>query len=115
MNELLKNLETLRIDVSLECAYCDPTGALEREYNRANEMLDECIEYAKDYLNVYCVERTDRTSWCQDYKMIVVAKDKLCAERTARLRSEDFKKATLEVTEIDLTKEAVISVENTGA
>ena len=66
-------------------------------------------------MNVYCIERTDRCSWCQDYKMIVVAENELCAEKAARLRSEDFRKAPLEVTEIDLTKEAVISVENTGA
>ena len=73
------------------------------------------MDLYNENLNVYCVERTDRYSWCEDYKMIVVAENELCAERAARLRSYDFRKALLKVTEIDLTQGAVISVENTGA
>ena len=65
-------------------------------------------------MKVFSVGRTDKISWCQDYKMIVVAENQLCAERAARLRSEDFKKAPLKVIEIDLNKEAVVSIENTG-
>lgn len=41
---ILANLESLRIDVNSECQYRDPTGGLREKYERANEMLDECIE-----------------------------------------------------------------------
>ena len=41
---ILANLESLRIDVDSECQYRDPTGCLREKYERANEMLDECIE-----------------------------------------------------------------------
>ena len=47
--ELFENLESLRIDVDLECQYRDPTGVLRDKYTEANEMLDECIEYVKEY------------------------------------------------------------------
>lgn len=66
-------------------------------------------------MNVYSIEKTGKITWCEDYKMIVVAEDPLHAERAARLRSLDFRKASLKVTEINLDEEAVISIENTGA
>lgn len=49
-NKLLNNLESLRIDVDAETMYCDPTGELRERYIRANEMLDDCISYIKEYL-----------------------------------------------------------------
>lgn len=49
MNEIVERLETNRINVDLECAYRDPTGSLRREYERANDMLDDCIESVKTY------------------------------------------------------------------
>ena len=47
--EIIQYLESNRIDVDLECAYRDPTGLLRREYERANSMLDNCIESVKAY------------------------------------------------------------------
>jgi hypothetical protein len=66
-------------------------------------------------MKVYKVERTNKISWCEDVLMVVVAEDELHAERCARLKSDDFRRAPLKVTEVDLETEAVISVENTGA
>ena len=51
MGELLMNLESLRINVDAACQYCDPTGVLREKYERANEMLDDCIEYVKAYFD----------------------------------------------------------------
>ena len=66
-------------------------------------------------MNVYVIDRTDKTSWCEDYKAVVVAKDKLHAERFARIHIDDFRKAKLEVREISLDEEQILSVENVGA
>ena len=49
LDKLIKSLEALRIDVDVECAYCDPTGALQDKYNRANEMLDDCIDCVRQF------------------------------------------------------------------
>ena len=66
-------------------------------------------------MKVFRVDKKDRISWCMDYSMIVIAKDELHAERCARLNSDDFKKAKLEVTEINLNTEQCVLVANTGA
>ena len=66
-------------------------------------------------MKVFRVDKKDRISWCMDYSMIVIAKDELHAERCARLNSDDFKKAKLEVTEINLDTEQCVLVANTGA
>ncbi len=50
-NKLLEELEALRIDVVAECQYRDPTGALQDKYERANEMLDDCIDCVRKYFN----------------------------------------------------------------
>ena len=50
-----------------------------------------------------------------DYSMVVIAEDELHAERCARLKSDDFKKAKLEVTEINLDTEQCVLVANIGA
>jgi len=47
--------------------------------------------------------------------MAVLATDELHAERMARWSSEDFKKAKLKVTEVDITKEQMIMKANTGS
>lgn len=44
--KLLATLESLRIDIDSEC-YNDSTGALRDKYQRANEMLDDCISVIK--------------------------------------------------------------------
>lgn len=44
--KLLATLESLRIDIDSEC-YNDSTGALRDKYQRANEMLDDCISTIK--------------------------------------------------------------------
>ena len=66
-------------------------------------------------MKVFRVNKKDKLSWCMDYSMVVIAKDELHAERCARLNSDDFKKAKLEVTEIDLDTEQCVLVANTGA
>ena len=50
-SKLLEELEALRIDVVTECQYRDPTGALQDKYERANEMLDDCIDCVRKYFN----------------------------------------------------------------
>lgn len=47
--ELTLMMDAMRIDVDAECAYCDPMGVLERVYQRANEMLDDCISIVRGY------------------------------------------------------------------
>ena len=66
-------------------------------------------------MKVFRVNKKDKISWCMDYSMVVIAKDELHAERCARLNSDDFKKAKLEVTEINLDMEQCVLVANTGA
>jgi len=66
-------------------------------------------------MKVFRVNKKDKISWCMDYSMVVIAKDELHAERCARLNSDDFKKAKLEVTEINLDTEQCVLVANTGA
>ena len=66
-------------------------------------------------MKVFRVNKKDKISWCMDYPMVVIAKDELHAERCARLNSDDFKKAKLEVTEINLDTEQCVLVANTGA
>ena len=66
-------------------------------------------------MKVFRVNKKDKISWCMDYSMVVIAKDELHAERCARLNSDDFKKAKLEVTEINLDTEQCVIVANTGA
>ena len=66
-------------------------------------------------MKVFRVNKKDKISWCMDYSMIIIAKDELHAERCARLNSDDFKKAKLEVTEINLDTEQCVLVANTGA
>jgi len=66
-------------------------------------------------MKCFKVKRTDKISWVEDFAMVVIAEDELNAERVARWESDDFRKAELKVTEIDMEKEQVIMVENTGA
>ncbi len=54
IDEILESMESLRIDVDAETQYCDPTGELCRRYERANEMLDECISIVKKYCDQKC-------------------------------------------------------------
>lgn len=67
-------------------------------------------------MKVFVIDRKDCYSWCDNYKAVVVAEDELHAERHARWKISGFKKAKLEVTEIDLEAgEQILSVENVGA
>lgn len=49
LDDLVNRLEDLRINVDVETEYNDPTGALRRELERANDMLDECIYEVRSY------------------------------------------------------------------
>ncbi len=67
-------------------------------------------------MKVFLVNRTYGLSWCQDYAMVIVAKDERHAERKARLSSDDFRKSkNIEVTEIDTNEEQCVLIANTGA
>ena len=67
-------------------------------------------------IRVFVIDRKDSYGYCENYKAVVVAEDTLHAERFARWNIDDFRKAKLEVQEIDLEAgEQILSVENTGA
>ena len=69
----------------------------------------------KSNMKVFVIDRMDRYSYCNNYKAVVVAEDELHAERYARMNVYGFDKAKLMVTEVDLDREQILSVENTGA
>lgn len=48
-DECIQKMESLRIDIESECQYRDHNGMLRDKYERANEMLDDCIEIIKKY------------------------------------------------------------------
>lgn len=65
---------------------------------------------------VFVIDRKDYYSYCDNYRAVVVAEDELHAERLARIKIDGFKKAKLEVMEIDLeAEEQILSIENVGA
>lgn len=69
-------------------------------------------------MKTFLVNNKDKLTWCMDYSMVVVAEDELHAERCARCNSDDFRKAKLDVIEIDVSDESeerVILKANTGA
>lgn len=66
-------------------------------------------------IKVFLVERRDYVCYCEDYAMVVIAIDAKHAERKARWENDDFKKAKLEVTEIDMNIEQVVLKANKGA
>ena len=66
-------------------------------------------------MKVYLVERTDWIGYCDDYAMVVIAKDALHAERKARWSSNDFRKCQgIKVTEISLNEESAVLIANKG-
>lgn len=67
-------------------------------------------------MNIYLIQRNDYISWCEDYSMVVVASDKLHAEKIARCNSDNFAKSNnIKITEIDLNEEHVVLIANSGA
>lgn len=66
-------------------------------------------------MKTFLVERTGKLGWVMDYAMVVIAEDELHAERCARYNSDDFKKAKLRVTEVDMETEHVVLKANTGS
>lgn len=68
-------------------------------------------------MNVYLITRPeDNISWCEDNGLVVVASDKLHAEKVARCNSDDFAKSeNIKIEQIDLDIEQVILTSNTGA
>ena len=66
-------------------------------------------------MKAYLVERPV-SGWCQDYAMVIIAKDEQHAERKARVSSDDFKKCQeITITEIDMNEEQCVLIANTGA
>ena len=68
-------------------------------------------------MNVYLITRPeDHISWCEDNGLVVVASDKLHAEKVARCNSDDFAKSrNIKIEQIDLNEEQVVLISNTGA
>ena len=67
-------------------------------------------------MKVFVIDRTDRYSWCDNYKAVVVAEDVLHAERLARINVDGWEKVKLKVKEVDIEAgEQILSVENVGA
>lgn len=66
-------------------------------------------------MKVFIADRTDKCSWVEDYKMVIVANDEEEAETMAIEKSEDFTKTNTRVKEVDTNVSAIISIENTGA
>ncbi len=65
-------------------------------------------------MKVFLVTR--KADWCEDDAMVIVAEDKLHAERKARWRSHHFKnEKNLKIKEIKLNEEQVILISNVGA
>lgn len=65
-------------------------------------------------MKVYLITR--KADWCEDDAMVVIAEDKLHAERLARWNSEHFKnEKNLKITEISLNNEQVVLKSNMGA
>lgn len=59
---------------------------------------------------------TRKATWCEDDGIVVVAEDKLHAERRARWSSIDFKdEKNLKIKEINLDEEQVVLKSNVGA
>lgn len=65
-------------------------------------------------MKIFRVKRTDPVGWCEDYECIVCAADKMWAEKIARESSDDFRKARLKVSEINMNNEGVLLTANTG-
>lgn len=67
-------------------------------------------------MKVFKVTRKN-LDWCQDWGMVVVAKDSMYAERCARCNSENFEKipkSDITIEEIFLDEEQCILKANTG-
>lgn len=65
-------------------------------------------------MKVYLITR--KADWCEDDAIVVIAKDKLHAERRARWSSEHFKNENnLKIKEINLNNEQVVLKSNMGA
>ena len=64
-------------------------------------------------MNVYLVTR--KASWCEDDAMVVIAEDKLHAERRARWSSDYFKnEKNLKIKEFKLNTEQTVLISNVG-
>ena len=49
LTDVIAAMESLRIDVDTECEYQDKSGVLRDKYERANEMLDDCLKIVRAY------------------------------------------------------------------
>ena len=65
-------------------------------------------------MKVYLITR--KADWCEDDAIVIIAEDKLHAERQARWNSRHFKnEKNLNIKEIKLDKEQVVLISNMGA
>lgn len=99
--------------------YCDDCGAwvkwIGKDELRAFEYSKSKEEKENNVMSVYLVTRPC-TTYCQDYAMVVIAKDEKHAERKARLSSDDFRECQkITITKIDMNEEQCVLIANTGA
>jgi len=68
-------------------------------------------------MKLFIVSRK-RPDWCEDYAIVVVAKDELHAERCARVNSGSFEKelkSNITIEEIKMDYEKCVLKANTGS
>lgn len=67
-------------------------------------------------MNVYLVELpVDEYTYGDDYAMVIIAEDKIHAERKARWSSYNFEQAKkINISQVNLDKEAVVLTANVG-
>lgn len=71
------------------------------------------VFYMVKNMKVYLITRN--ATWCEDCAMVVIAEDRLHAERRARWSSDDFKKEkNLKIKEINLGIEQEVLTCNVG-
>ena len=86
--------------------------------NFAHEIGLQSAFFGGDYttdnnLKVFLVTR--KADWCEDDAIVVLAIDKLHAERCARCNSIYFSKGEVKVKEIKMDEEKVVLISNMGA
>lgn len=68
-------------------------------------------------MKIYLITRNN-PSWCEDWGMVVIAEDKLHAERCARVNSPNFEKIPkndIKIKEIKPSREMCILKANVGS
>ena len=105
---------------SLAMLSCLEDGRFTKDYERICSTIkqDFYLRFGGDYttdnkLKVFLITR--KADWCEDDAIVVLAIDKLHAERCARCNSSYFSKGEVKVKEIKMDEEKVVLISNMGA